>query len=158
MKSTRTWIKRMNRISIVHFRRPHGIPVPRVHALHPEGVSEEGADLRASVDFREGGGLRHGQVRQEARQGQLPAELRDALPHRDRVSVQVRPIGNCNSILARLFTHFSDCRNTIDRSVEPRLHLSRQPLLLFLLCFSLHLEYTFEYWEMIAPLAEGSGI
>ena len=69
-------------------------------------MPEEGADLRAGVDLREGGGLRHGQVRQEARQGQLPPELRDALPHRDGVSVQVRQ--------AKL----------VDFSIEPRLHLS----------------------------------
>ena len=94
MKSVRTRIRirRINRNLNAHFRRPHGVPVPRVHALHSESVPEEGADLRASVDFREGGGLRHGQVRQEARQGQLATELRDALPHRDRVSVQVRQI------------------------------------------------------------------
>ena len=64
-------------------------------------MPEEGADLRAGVDLREGGGLRHGQVRQEARQGQLTPELRDALPHRDGVSVQVRQTSKADRLLNR---------------------------------------------------------
>ena len=75
---------------ILSCRRSDCIAVPGVHAIHSESVPEEGADLRARVDFRKGGGLCDGQVRQEARQGELPPELRDALPLRDRVSLQVR--------------------------------------------------------------------
>ena len=41
------------------------------------------------MDVREGGRLRHGQVRQEEGEGQLEAELRDALSGGEGVPVQV---------------------------------------------------------------------
>ena len=70
-------------------RRLDGVPVPRVHPVHPEGVPGERADLRARVDFREGGRLRHGQVRQEEGTRVVEAELRDAMHGREGVPVQV---------------------------------------------------------------------
>ncbi len=77
------------------------------------------------MDLREGGRLRHGQIRQEGGQGQLEVELPDALSRRKGVSMQV-------GVAVQAVHDRGGARCLAEKEVSYRVHMALKTSFIFL--------------------------